>query len=130
MYPNPPDAYDWYRQAQPVEQIDAAESGDDLDKESLRPSGFAEWFALGLLFLPGIQAYRLPLRVGAYAISLYAFAMWWFGRGSHREAKHPGERFLVLVSVVLALGLAHPLTSNLQSGLAQIALYFAIFCPL
>jgi len=31
---------------------------------------------------------------------------------------------------VLALGLAHPLTSNLQSGLAQIGLYFAILCPL
>src|SRR5262245_39826129 len=137
MYPNQPDAYDWYRQAQPVEQIDdASESGDDLDKESLRPTGFAEWFALGLtllpalLFLPGSQAYRLPLRVGAYAISLYAFVIWWFGRGGRREGAHPGERFLVLVLVVLVLGLAHPLTSNLQSGLAQIALYFAIFCPL
>ncbi len=40
------------------------------------PRGFAEWFAISqtllpaLMFLPGSQAYRLPIRVGAYAISL------------------------------------------------------------
>src|SRR5439155_1136952 len=54
-----------------------------FDQESVRPSGFAEWFAVSqtllpaLLLLPGSQMYRLPLRVGAYAISLYAFALWW-----------------------------------------------------
>src|SRR6266568_7103403 len=69
----------------------APEAGDNsgdppLDQETLLPSGFAEWFALSqtllpaLLFLPGSQAFRLPVRVGAYAISLYAFVMWWFGR--------------------------------------------------
>jgi hypothetical protein len=137
MYPNPPDAFDWYRQAQPAEPVDVgSESDDELDKESLRPTGFAEWFALGLtmlpalLFLPGSQAYRLPLRVGAYAISLYAFVIWWFDRAGRKEGKHPGERFLLLALVVLGMGLAHPLTSSLQSGLAQIGLYFAIFCPL
>src|SRR6266850_462100 len=142
MYPNQPDAFDWNAHAQPHEVTDVDTNGasgseeHDLDKESLRPSGFAEWFALGLtllpalLFLPGSQAYRLPLRVGAYAISLYACVAWWFDRGGHKEGRHPAERFLLLVLLVLALGLAHPLTSTLQSGLAQIGLYFAIFCPL
>ena len=137
MYPNQPDAFDWYRQAQPAEPLDVAgEATDDLDKESLRPEGFAEWFALGLtllpalLFVPGSQAYRLPLRVGAYAISLYAFVIWWFDRAGRKEGKHPGERFLLLALIVLVMGLAHPLTNNMQSGLAQIGLYFAIFCPL
>jgi len=145
---NPPDRYDWTAAADPAEYgyfdeqpgagDDALAEPDDppIDDESLLPQGFAEWFALGLtllpalLFLPGSQAYRLPIRVGAYAISLAAFVLWWFDRGGHREGKHPSERFLVLVLVVLALGLAHPLTSNLQSGLAQIGLYFAIFCPM
>ena len=137
MYPNQPDAFDWYRQAQPAEPLDVAgEAADDLDQESLRPDGFAEWFALGLtllpalLFVPGSQAYRLPLRVGAYAISLYAFVIWWFDRAGRKEGKHPGERFLLLALIVLVMGLAHPLTNNMQSGLAQIGLYFAIFCPL
>src|SRR5262245_41356472 len=145
---NPPDRYDWTAAADPAEYgYFAGQTGADdyavdepddppIDDESLLPQGFAEWFALGLtllpalLFLPGSQAYRLPIRIGAYAISLGAFALWWFHRGGHRDGKHPSARFLVLVRVVLALGLAHPLTSNLQSGLAQIGLYFAIFCPM
>jgi hypothetical protein len=144
---NPPDRYDWTAEAQypaytyfdqtaPSAEDRASEPADPpLDEENPRPRGFAEWFALGLtllpalLFLPGSQAYRLPIRVGAYAISLYAFFLWWFHRGGHREGKHPAERYLVLALVVLALGLAHPLTANLQSGLAQIGLYFAILCP-
>jgi hypothetical protein len=137
MYPNQPDAFDWHAQRHQSELTETSEpEADDLDHESLRPRGFAEWFALGLtllpalLFVPGSQAYRLPLRVGAYAISLYAFVIWWFDRGGRKEGKHPGERFLMLALAVLFFGLAHPLTSTLQSGLAQIALYFAIFCPL
>src|SRR5213596_906032 len=67
-----------------------------LDRETPRPSGFAEWFALSqtllpaLLFFPGSQAFRLPVRVGAYAISLGAFVMWWFGRAGRRAGRHPG----------------------------------------
>ena len=59
------------------------------------PAGFVEWFALGqtllpaLLFIPGSQAYRLPIRTGAYAVSLWAFAMWWFSRGGQQRGKHP-----------------------------------------
>ena len=83
-----------------------------------------------MLFLPGSQAYRLPLRVGAYALSIFAFVLWWFDRAGYKEGKHPAERYMLLVLVVLAMGLAHPLTSNLESGLAQIGLYFAILCPL
>src|SRR5262245_59732024 len=141
-YDWPPDAahhgaYGYFDEQQAAADQAIAEPEDPpLDEESPRPRGFAEWFALGLtllpalLLLPGSQAYRLPIRVGAYAISLYAFAMWWFHRGGRREGKHPAERYLVLALVVLALGLAHPLTSGLESGLAQIGLYFAILCPI
>src|SRR5436190_19298799 len=89
-----------------------------LDHERLRPSGFAEWFALSqtvlpaLLFLPGSQAFRLPVRVGAYAISLYAFVMWWFGQAERRQDRHPAERWLIVVLVVLGLSIAHPLTNS------------------
>src|SRR3954471_1881605 len=134
----PPAAAPAYFDQALAESDDAAIGPADppVDEENLLPTGFAEWFALGLtllpalLFLPGSQAYRLPIRVGAYAISLYAFVLWWFHRRGHRDGAHPSERFLVFVLVSLAMGLAHPLTANLQSGLAQIGLYFAILCPI
>jgi len=130
-----PPPYAYFDQQQSVDHVAIEPADPPLDDERPTPSGFAEWFALSLtflpalMFLPGSQAYRLPMRVGAYGISLFAFALWWFDRGGRREGKHPAERFLVLVLVVLVLGLAHPLTANLQSGLAQIGLYFAILCP-
>jgi len=111
-------------------------AGPTLDEENVRPSNFAEWFAISqtllpaLLLVPGSQAYRLPLRVGAYAISLVAFVLWWFDRGGRRHGKHPAERFLLLVLVVVGLQIAHPDTNSLLAGLAQAGLYFAIFCPL
>src|SRR5947207_15602359 len=65
----------------------AADTEDPpLDEERPRPSGFAEWFALSqtdqpaLLFLPGSQAFRITVRVGAVGISLYEIAIWMFVR--------------------------------------------------
>jgi hypothetical protein len=120
----------------PVESGSTERDDPPIDDESIRPSGFAEWFVLSqtvlpaLVFLPGSQAFRLPIRIGAYAISLYAFALWWFHRGGRKDGKHPGERFLLFALVVLGLSIIHPLTNSLQAGVAQVALYFAIFCPL
>jgi hypothetical protein len=106
-----------------------------LDDERLLPQGFIEWFVVALtaipamLYLPGSQAYRLPLRIGAYAIALVGFAVWWFDRGAQREVKHPAQRWLLFVTLYLSLMIFHPLTSGLLAGLAQTALYAAIFCP-
>jgi hypothetical protein len=101
----------------------------------LLPSGVAEWFAVSqtllpaLMFLPGSQAFRLPLRAGAYAVSLLAFVLWWFDRGGRRAARHPAERWLLWVGLCLVLMIAHPGTNSLLAGVAQTLLYFAIFCP-
>jgi hypothetical protein len=117
-----------------VETVDAAAEG--LDQESVRPKGFAEWFAVSqtllpaLLLLPGSQAYRLPLRVGAYAISFYAFALWWLDRAGRKEGKHPAERYLLLVMIVLTASIAHPDTVGLVPGIATVLMYFTILCPL
>jgi hypothetical protein len=98
------------------------------------PSGFVEWFAVGqtllpaLLFLPGSQAYRLPIRVGAYAISLGAFAVWWFYLGGRRRGRHPAATWINFTLVWLALMMLHPDT-NSYVGVAQVSLYFAILCP-
>ena len=139
MY-NAPDAVAWdahYRNREVPPAIRETDQPEPpLDTESPIPRGLAEWFVLSqtvlpaMMFLPGSQAFRLPLRIGAYAISLVAFALWWFDRGGRKEGKHPAEPYLMFVLVVLVLSIAHPLTNNLQSGIAQTLLYFAIFCPL
>src|SRR5216684_3432660 len=104
------------------------------DEPGLLPSGFIEWFVVAqtaipaMMFLPGSQVYRLPIRVGAYAITLLAFAIWWFARGGKRNVRHPAQPWLLLVLLDLILMIFHPLTNSLLSGVAQTALYFSIFC--
>src|SRR5689334_21770678 len=124
-----PEAFDWSRVGDPMAEYYAARGvavadteadveDTPLDDERPWPTGFAEWFAVSqtllpaLLYLPGSQAYRLPLRVGAYAAALYAFVMWWFFGAAKRQGSHPAEKWLAIVTVVLLLSIAHPLTNS------------------
>src|SRR3954469_4301006 len=117
MYSHPPETFDWDEpQTDETALFEDAPDGDCDDAPRWRPSGFVEWFAVGqtllpaLLFLPGSQAYRLPIRTGAYAISLVAFAVWWFGRGGRQRGKHPATGWIILTMLWLALMLLHPET--------------------
>lgn len=121
------------------QDADQAADGDareepSLDEERLLPTGFVEWFVVlqtavpALLYLPGSQAYRLPLRIGAYVIALVGFALWRFDRGARPSVRHPAERWLLFVLLYLTLMIFHPLTSGLLAGVAQTLLYGAIFC--
>ena len=104
------------------------------DEPGLLPSGFIEWFVVAqtaipaMLYIPGSQAFRLPIRVGAYGITLLAFVIWWFGRGGKHNVRHPAERWLLFVLLDLVVMIFHPLTNSLLSGVAQTVLYFSIFC--
>jgi hypothetical protein len=106
-----------------------------LDDERLRPSGFLEWFAVAqtalpaLLFLPGSQALRLPIRVGAYMLPLVGLGLWWL-RASGDRPRHPAQSWLLGIGVYLGLMILHPLTNSLEAGVAQTLLYVSIFCPL
>jgi hypothetical protein len=141
MHPHDPESLTWtpaYGGNAPFD----GEAGSDANVDSTLvdrwwfPEGFAEWFAIGLTFLPAIlylpntQAYRLPARIGAYGISVYAFAMWWFDRGGRKESKHPAERWLMMVGVLLTAMIVHPGTPSLLAGVAHCVLYFAIFSPI
>ena len=107
---------------------------DSLDRESLVPNGLAEWFVVAqtlipaLLYVPGAQSFRLPIRIASYSIALFGLVLWWFKRGGHRSLPHPSERWLMLAVVYLLLMLFHPLTNGLMAGVAQVMLYVAIFC--
>jgi hypothetical protein len=138
MYGDAPEALEWDGvEADQVEIFDEA-PGDGLEsrpRAAWRPTGFVEWFALGqtllpaLLLLPGSQAYRLPIRTGAYAISLLAFALWWFDRGGITRGKHPASTLIMFTLVWLGLMMLHPDTPSL-AGIAQWSLYFSILCPI
>jgi hypothetical protein len=105
-----------------------------IEDQRLLPTGFVEWFVVAqtaipaMLYLPGSQAYRLPFRIGAYAIALVGLAIWWFDGAARRETKHPAQPWLVMVVMYLSLMIFHPLTSGLLAGIAQTMLYTAIFC--
>src|SRR5262249_10221352 len=47
-----------------------------------------------------------------------------------RTAKHPADRWLSLVLLVLFAMILHPDTDNLAAAIAQVALYVAVFSPI
>jgi hypothetical protein len=97
--------------------------------------GFPEFFIISqtalpaLLFLPGSQAFRLPLRTAAFAISLAAFA-WWLADTSVRVRSSNAQSWIAAVVALLAVMLFHPLTPSLPGGFAQMAVYLAVMAPL
>jgi hypothetical protein len=107
-----------------------------LDEGSFRPSGWIEWFVVAqtaipaILFVPGTQAVRLPVRVGAYAIAFLGFFIWSAAYTRKNRVRHPARGWMSGAMLWLALMIVHPLTNSLSAGVAQWLLYFAIFCPL
>jgi hypothetical protein len=99
------------------------------------PFGFAEIFVISqtalpaLLYLPGTQAARLPIRFSAFAISLIAFA--WYQIESHSQAtRSPAQPWVAAIMLLLGVMLFHPETSSLQAGVAHMGVYFAVLAPL
>jgi hypothetical protein len=98
------------------------------------PWGFAELFVISqtalpaLLYLPGTQAARLPIRFSAFGISLIAFA--WYQLYPPPVPRARTQPWLVAVLSLLILMLFHPQTATLTAGLAQIGVYLAVAAPL
>jgi hypothetical protein len=117
--------------ADPGSDAEVWDAPTDLDAEPLRPTGFIEWFVVAqtaipaILFLPGSQAVRLPVRIGTYALTLIGFAWWWMNRS--QRLRHPAHRWLWLALVYLGVMIFHPQTSSPLGGIAQTFLYFAVF---
>lgn len=107
-----------------------------LDDERWWPFGLVEWFAIAqtalpaLLFVPGTQSLRGAIRASAFLISLVGFAVWYFRPGERKPVRHPAARWLMLVLACLAAMILHPDTDSVTAGVAQTALYVAVFCPL
>jgi hypothetical protein len=84
-----------------------------------------------MLFVPGAQALRLPLRVGAFLIS-FALLVRWFVRDApaERDDRHPAVAWIVAMLALVGLMVFHPQTSTLVGGVAQLGLYACVFAPL
>src|SRR5260221_4818658 len=99
------------------------------------PWGFAEIFIISqtalpaLLYLPGSQAFRLPIRFSAFAISLGAFA-WYQVESTTQAPRSKMQGWITAIMSLLGLMLFHPETSSLMGGIAHIAVYFAVLAPL
>jgi len=99
------------------------------------PFGFAEVFVISqtalpaLLYLPGTQGFRLPIRFAAFGISLAAFAWYQIAYGSlaPRSRLQP---WVAAIMSLLGVMLFHPGTASFWSGLAHIGVYFAVLAPL
>jgi hypothetical protein len=99
------------------------------------PWGFPELFVISqtalpaLLYLPGSQAFRLPLRFSAFAISLAAFG-WWQVESLHRPPAHRAYGWVAAVMALLTVMLSSPYTASMMAGVAEIGVYFAVMSPL
>lgn len=99
------------------------------------PFGFAEVFIISqtalpaLLYLPGSQAFRLPIRFGAFGISLAAFA-WYQVTSVQMTTRSSAQPWVAAVMALLGMMLFHPETASLSGGIAQIGVYFAVMAPL
>jgi hypothetical protein len=84
-----------------------------------------------MLYLPGSQAFRLPLRVGAFLISLALLVRWLLSSApADGDARHPATPWIMTILAFVGLMIFHPYTSTLVGGLSQLGLYVCVFAPL
>jgi hypothetical protein len=89
---------------------------------------FAQIALPALLYLPGSQALRVPIRIAPFALSLAGFAFL-LSRRHRRLQAHPATALLILILSYLTLMIASPQTNTLMAGAAQVMLYFSVMAP-
>ena len=100
------------------------------------PWGFPEFFIISqtalpaLLFLPGTQAFRLPIRTAAFAHQPGGVRVVADRIQRARCGIAKAHSWIAAVMALLAIMLFHPMTPSLGGGFAQIAVYFAVMAPL
>jgi hypothetical protein len=98
--------------------------------------GVLEWFLVAqtfipaLLFVPGVSAGRVMIRVAVFLLAIIAWAaIAWSGRPRAGEDSFAPGFCMKLVSGWLLLSLFHWDTNSPVSGLAQVLLYVAVLSP-
>jgi hypothetical protein len=97
--------------------------------------GFLEWFVIAqtalpaLLYLPGTQAFRVPIRIAPFAVSL-AGMVWWSTTRPTFVLSHPARPFLIAALAYLNVMIFHPHTNTVLAGTAQVMLYLCVIAPI
>jgi hypothetical protein len=97
--------------------------------------GFPELFVISqtalpaMMFLPGSQMLRVPIRAGAFAISLLGLLYLWHAKRDPRRGSPAAQFWLLCAMIYLGFMLLHPTTNSLKAGSAQIVLYLAVLAP-
>jgi hypothetical protein len=81
-----------------------------------------------ILFLPGTQSLRVPIRVASYGFSLLAL-LWWLSRRDKHIKLHQAIPWLTGAILFTGLMVFHPYTNTFMAGLAQTLLYLAVVSP-
>jgi hypothetical protein len=82
-----------------------------------------------LLYIPGVQFIRVPIRMSAFAVSLFGLA--WYGKKIARSGLNaPALKWLAICFVYLGLMIFHPRTNSLLAGIAQVMLYLSVLAPM
>lgn len=115
------------------------ESGQRSPSSSAQASpgwGVLEWFIVAqtaipaLLFIPGTQVVRLPLRIAPFVLSLIPLVWAILRPGSGAAVSpHPARLWLLLAIALLGVMIFAPTTNSLLAGMAQVMLYFSVFAP-
>jgi hypothetical protein len=82
-----------------------------------------------LLYLPGAQPLRVPIRIAPFMVSLLALV--WYSRKQSTAAVNPSSwKWLVICVAYLAIMIFHPHTNSLIAGVAQTLLYLSVLAPI
>jgi hypothetical protein len=81
-----------------------------------------------LLYLPGSQAFRAPLRVSVFALSL--FGLVWCVRRPRLTRPHPSWILLLMAALYMTIMILHPATNTKMAAFAQIGMHLAVAAPL
>ena len=98
------------------------------------PWGLPEWAVIAqvagpaVLYLPGTQVFRVPLRFSVFSISLLGFILC-LQRG-RLVRSHPAWKPLMIAAVYMTLMIFHPTTNSTMAGLAQIVMHLAVVAPI
>ena len=102
--------------------------------ERRSPWGLPEWCAIAqvagpaILYLPGTQAFRIPLRISVFGLSILGLILCVGGR---RVAwLHPAWKALVFAAAYMTLMIFHPTTNTTLAGLASVGMHLAVVAPI
>ncbi len=94
--------------------------------------GYLEVFVLAqvllpaILYLPGTQALRVPIRIAPFGISMLGFVFLFTARPGK---PHPAKTLLILILLYLVAMIGSPGTNTPKAGFAQVMLYFSVMAP-